>query len=61
MRAQGEEGPEAAEAAVSEELALTERCLIRNPKSYAAWHQRRWLVGLGVVPSLEHELALVTK
>ena len=61
MRMQGEHGAGAAEAAVREELALTERCLQKNPKSYAAWHQRRWLVGLGVVPSLERELALVTK
>ena len=42
------------------ELRLTEAALRKNPKSYAAWHQRRWLVQLGVAP-LQGELALVTK
>ena len=57
---QGEKGAEAAEAAVEAELRLTEGALRKNPKSYASWHQRKWLVQLGVVP-LEGELALVTK
>lgn len=51
-------GGEAAVAAVQAELALTERALHRNPKSYATWHHRRYLVAQGMC-SLEHELALV--
>lgn len=57
---QGEYGFEAADAAVRTELQLTETALQKNPKSYASWHHRKWLVELGVV-SLEHELKLVTK
>jgi geranylgeranyl transferase type-2 subunit alpha len=51
-------GGEAAVAAVNAELALTERALRANPKSYAAWHHRRWAVAKGFC-SLERELSLV--
>ena len=49
----------AADAAKSE-LKLTETAIRKNPKSYAAWHHRKWLVDLGVAP-LDKELQLVNK
>ena len=42
------------------ELALTEKALRKNPKSYAAWFHRRWVVQHGHC-SLEKELDLVDK
>lgn len=56
---QGEHGSDAADAAIKTELQLTEAALQKNPKSYATWHHRKWLVQLGLV-SLERELKLVT-
>ena len=57
---QGEQGDEMAANAANSELKLTETAIRKNPKSYAAWHHRKWLVALGVAP-LDNELQLVTK
>ena len=57
---QGEQGHETAANAAKSELKLTETAIRKNPKSYAAWHHRKWLVALGVAP-LDVELQLVTK
>ena len=42
------------------ELELTEKALRKNPKSYAAWFHRRWVVRHGHC-SLDNELALIDK
>lgn len=48
----------AARAAVAAELKLTLEGLRANPKSYAAWHHRGWVVQRGAA-DLQEELALV--
>ena len=57
---QGEQGHEEAEKAVQFELKLTESGLRKNPKSYAAWHHRKWLVDQNLVP-MDKELELLTR
>ena len=53
-------GGEPAVAAIAGELTVTERALMRNPKSYSTWHHRRWAVASGFC-SLEREISLVEK
>ena len=53
-----EKGGDAAVDAVQTELSISEKALMRNPKSYATFHHRRWLVSTGFC-SLEKELKLV--
>lgn len=43
-----------------EELAVSAKAIARNPKSYCAWHHRRWVVSYRY-SSLEEEMALVEK
>jgi geranylgeranyl transferase type-2 subunit alpha len=50
-------GAEAVDAS-AHELAVTEQALMQNPKSYATFHHRKWVVSTGFC-SLERELALV--
>ncbi len=50
-------GDEAVDAS-TRELAVAEAALMQNPKSYAAFHHRKWVVSAGFC-SLERELALV--
>ena len=60
LHMQGEQGLEEAMKAIQFELKLTESALRKNPKSYATWHHRKWLVDQGLVP-LDKELQLLTK
>ena len=51
-------GDDGAAHVAENELALTKKCLAEHPKSYAAWHQRRWVVSKGL-SDMNGELASV--
>jgi geranylgeranyl transferase type-2 subunit alpha len=53
-------GGDAARAACATELSLTQACLQENPKSYAAWFHRKWVVSFGLA-DMAAELALVSR
>lgn len=43
------------------ELQLTEYCLKMNPKSYSAWHQRKWILTTRPDPDWQQELSVCNK
>lgn len=43
------------------ELQLTAACLMKNPKSYCAWHQRAWILQHAPEPNLAYEIHLCNK
>ena len=45
----------------SEELALLERCLLVNPKSYCVWFHRAWILGHAPAPDWLHEKSLCNR
>ena len=57
---QEEPGPGEAQRLAERELDLTEKAVRKNPKSYAAWHHRRWVVEQGLCP-VDKELDLVDR
>ena len=57
---QEEPGPGEAQRLAQRELDLTEKAIRKNPKSYAAWFHRRWVVEQGLCP-LDKELDLVDR
>lgn len=46
---------------VPKELEFTEFCLKSNPKSYGAWHHRRWLMKETEFKRVAEELKLCSK
>lgn len=55
-----QQASEEARAVVATELALTQKALAANPKSYAAWHHRAWVVVQGGA-DLQTEMVLVRR
>ncbi|CAJ0585649.1 unnamed protein product, partial [Mesorhabditis spiculigera] len=53
-----EEAAEKITKLLEEELSLTQKCLRENPKSYAAWHQRSWVLDRHPAPKIEADLKL---
>lgn len=50
----------ACKSVLDEELRVVERALMRNFKSYGAWHHRKWVLNFGL-SSLDHEYRLLDK
>lgn len=50
--------PEEIKAIASTELNLTQHCLQKNPKSYAAWHHRYWAMEFNPEADWKKELKL---
>ncbi|XP_076041639.1 rab geranylgeranyltransferase subunit alpha [Oratosquilla oratoria] len=43
------------------ELKMIENCLLKNPKSYGAWHHRSWILDVIPEPPWEEELDICSK
>ncbi|KAM3185963.1 hypothetical protein ACTXT7_005311 [Hymenolepis weldensis] len=48
-------------AMYDKELAMTARCLQKNPKSYATWHHRSWVMSNHPRPDWKGEISLCNK
>ncbi|KFD49009.1 hypothetical protein M513_10161 [Trichuris suis] len=53
------DGGKSAEKLLEAELRLTQSCLLKNPKSYSAWHHRYWALSRMQSPDFASEFALV--
>ncbi len=70
--AQQQDAPGAGPSLLTAELALVAECIQKNPKSYGAWHHRRWLLDQAfpsasfspsplLAPTLDRELSLCAR
>uniref|UniRef100_A0A5S6R434 Geranylgeranyl transferase type-2 subunit alpha n=1 Tax=Trichuris muris TaxID=70415 RepID=A0A5S6R434_TRIMR len=50
---------DASEKILESELRLTQACLLKNPKSYSAWHHRYWTLSRMRSPDFSSEFALI--
>lgn len=51
--------PEDSQAILEGDLALTAKCLLRNPKEYAVWEHRKWILKTMPDPDWGYEFKMV--